>query len=151
MGSTLGCFGMQHDAVETKQEMVSTFETWSQSYLCINSTLCPFWGDKSNGFSVFLYLNAFLRAKQISPTPRYRHRRSRDLFRGCESISFSVSAMAKAYDLKYGLGEQFHSFYRQTSQNIISLVLAGSVKNPSLPLNVEKVCVCMYICTCVSV
>lgn len=41
---------------------------------------------------------------------------SRDLFRGYESISFSVSTIAKAYNLKYDLGRAISSI-SQTDQS----------------------------------
>lgn len=58
---------------------------------------------------IFKYLNASLTAKQIAPTPEYRLRGSRDVVRGCESISSSVPTTAKAYDLKHDVGRAISS------------------------------------------
>ena len=67
-------------------------------------------------------------SKQIAPTPRHRHKGSRDLLRGCEGISFSVSTTAKAYNLMRDVGRATASIYRQTSRNTTSLVVAASGK-----------------------
>lgn len=84
------------------------------------------------------------RAKQIAPTPRHRHRDSRDLFRGCENISFSVSTTVKAYNLMHHVGRAI-AFILQVDQSKHNLTgCCRECENPEFnSLNEEKM---VYVC-----